>query len=99
MLIYRCSLKYGNICGYTQADIETSFQPYMEDWSISIDEEQLIAFDIEHTVFYLLKIPNLKVRSSFNNAIVSMLTDSGSDSNLIGSMLYCDMLLVLRERK
>ena len=71
----------------------------MEDWSISIDEEQLIAFDIEHTVFYLLKIPNLKVRSSFNKAIVSMLTDSGSDSNLIGSMPYCDMLLVLRERK
>jgi len=23
--------RYGNICGYTQADLETSFQPYMKD--------------------------------------------------------------------
>ena len=22
--------KYGNICGYTQIDIETSFKPYLE---------------------------------------------------------------------
>ena len=175
--------QYGNICGYTQADLETSFQSYMEDvdmekvkrwydgynflkdnvynpfdilnfcatghsyknyWfesgspsflikliqeknyyvprleNVSVDEEQLGAFDIERinfevllyqsgyltiqekkqiedAVFYSLKIPNLEVKSSFNKAIVSMLTDSGSDSNVVGSTLYRNVLLALHD--
>ena len=171
--------QYGNICGYTQADLETTFQPYMEGvdmekvkrwydgyyflkdnvynpfdilnfcanehsyknyWfesgspsfliklikeknyyipqleNMSIGEEQLGAFDIERInfevllyqsgyltigeekkiediVFYSLKIPNLKVKSSFNKVIVSLFTDS--DSSSIGNVLYRNMLMAL----
>ena len=174
--------QYGNICGYTQADLETSFQPYLEgadmekvkSWSdgynflkdnvynpfdilkfcgsghlyknywfetgspsflinlikeknyyvpqlenIVIGEEQLGAFDIEKInfevllyqsgyltiweekriediAFYSLKIPNLEVKSSLTRVIISMLTESDSDSaDTIGSMLYRNMLLAL----
>ena len=174
--------QYGNICGYTQADLETSFQPYMEcvdmekvkRWydgynflkdnvynpfdilnfcatghsyknywfesgspsflikliqeknyyvprleNVSVDEEQLGAFDIERinfevllyqsgyltiqekkqiedAVFYSLKIPNLEVKSSLNRVIVSMLTESDSDTaDTIGTTLYRNMLIAL----
>ena len=171
--------QYGNICGYTQADLETTFRPYMEGvdmekvkrwydgynflkdnvynpfdilnfcatghlyknyWfetgnpsflinlikeknyyvpqleNIVIGEEQLGTFDIEKinfevllyqsgyltirekkqvedTVFYSLKIPNLEVKSSLNKVVVSSLTDS--DSRLISSTLHRNMLLAL----
>ena len=94
------------------------YVPRLEN--VSVDEEQLGAFDIERinfevllyqsgyltiqekkqiedAVFYSLKIPNLEVKSSFNKAIVSMLTDSGSDSNVVGSTLYRNVLLALHD--
>lgn len=170
--------QYGNICGYTQVDLETSFQPYMEDvdmekvkrwydgyyflkdnvynpfdilnfcanghlyknyWfetgspsflikliqeqnyyvpqleNISIDEEQLGAFDIERIKFevllyqsgyltidkmfdigsrtmYELKIPNLEVRTSLNNYIFKMLTDSFQDGVSIQNNAYIALM-------
>ena len=51
---------------------------------------------MEDIAFYLLKIPNLEVKSSLNRVIISMLTESEADSaNTIGSTLYRNMLIAL----
>lgn len=55
---------------------------------LTVDEVK----QVEDTIFYTLKIPNLEVKSSFNKVILSSLMDDGS----MGSILRRDMLIALQ---
>ncbi len=95
------SKEYGNICGYTENELENYFKEYLEKVNLEIEIEAIMfqtgyltiknSIQTEYGTLYELGFPNKEVRISFNRDILYQMIKQKTEINIIASKIYRDI--------